>query len=189
MDAQLQMKVFVAVVDAGSFTGAAEALRMPKATVSRHVAALEARLGVRLLHRTTRRLSASEEGAVFHARCQELLAGIDEAEAEVAARAGDAVGPAADQRAGELRADHLAPLWPAFLAAHPRVTLDVTLSDRMVDLVDEGWGPGGADRAAARLHAGEPAPRVDAAGRLRGARVPALARRAGAFPTSSRATT
>lgn len=67
------MRTFTAVVDAGSFVGAADALSMSKAAVSRQIADLENRLAVRLLHRTTRRLSLTEAGEVFHARCRELL--------------------------------------------------------------------------------------------------------------------
>ena len=133
------MRAFAAVVDAGSFVGAAEALQVSKSAVSRLVGELEARLGVRLLHRTTRKLSLTEEGEVFHARCKELLAGVDEAEAEATARAGEAVGLLRLNVPVSFGLLHLAPLWPAFLQLHPNVTLDVTLSDRIVDLVDEGY--------------------------------------------------
>mgnify|MGYP001365108145 FL=1 len=134
-----EMQAFAAVVDAGSFVRAAEALQVSKTAVSRLVADLEARLGVRLLHRTTRRLSLTTEGEVFHARCKELLAGVDEAEAEVTAGADEAVGLLRLNVPVSFGLLHLAPLWPAFLQQHPKVTLDVTLSDRIVDLVDEGY--------------------------------------------------
>ena len=78
-----EMTVFVAVVDAGSFVGAADALGLSRAAVSRLVGELESRLGVRLLHRTTRRLSLTDEGRIFHLRCKAVLAELDEAEAEV----------------------------------------------------------------------------------------------------------
>ena len=81
MDKFIEMQTFTAVVDSGSFVKAADALSMSKAAVSRYVGDLETRLGVRLLHRTTRKLSLTEEGQVFHARCKDLLSGIDEAEA------------------------------------------------------------------------------------------------------------
>lgn len=139
MDRFDEMHAFVAVVDAGSFVRAAEALQVSKTVVSRLVADLEARLGVRLLHRTTRRLSLTAEGEVFHARCKELLAGVDEAEAEVTAGAQEAVGLLRLNVPVSFGLMHLAPLWPAFLQQHPKVTLDVTLSDRIVDLVDEGY--------------------------------------------------
>lgn len=139
MDRFDEMQAFAAVVDAGSFVRAAEVLQISKTAVSRLVAELEARLGVRLLHRTTRRLSLSAEGEAFHARCKELLAGVDEAEAEVTAGASEAVGLLRLNVPVSFGLLQLAPLWPAFLRQHPKVTLDVTLSDRVVDLVEEGY--------------------------------------------------
>ena len=139
MDRFQEMRVFAAVVEAGSFVGASDVLNMSKAGVSRIVSELELRLGVRLLHRTTRRLSLTAEGEVFFARCKELLAGVEEAEAEITERRGQAVGllkVSAPFSFGVLR---LAPLWGEFLAAHPQIALEVTLSDRFVDLVDEGF--------------------------------------------------
>jgi len=139
MDRFQEMRVFAAVVDAGSFVGAADELDISKAAVSRIVSELEGRLGVRLLHRTTRRLSLTTEGEVFVDRCRELLVAVGEAEAEVSERSGEAVGVlkiSAPVSFGILR---LAPLWGGFLAAHPQIQLDITLSDRLVDLVDEGF--------------------------------------------------
>jgi DNA-binding transcriptional LysR family regulator len=134
-----EMRAFAAVVDAGSFVRAAEALDVSKTAVSRLVNDLEARLGVRLLHRTTRKLSLTAEGEVFHARCKELLAEVEEAEAEVTAQAAEAVGVLKLNVPVSFGLLHLAPLWPAFMQQHPQVELDVTLSDRIVDLVDEGY--------------------------------------------------
>lgn len=139
MDRFLEMQAFVAVVDAGSFVRGADALEMSKSVVSRLVAELEARLGVRLLQRTTRRLSLTHEGELFLERCRDLLSGVGNAEAEVTRHA--------DALIGELRVSapttfgllHLAPLWPVFMARHPKLTLDVNLADRFVDLVDEGY--------------------------------------------------
>ena len=139
MDRFLEMKVFAAVVDAGSFTAGAEVLGMSKAAVSRHVAELEERLGVRLLHRTTRRLSPTSEGEIFHARCRELLANLEEAEAEISSRVGEATGLLKLNVPVSFGLMHLAPLWPAFMARHPRLALDITLSDRVADLVEEGY--------------------------------------------------
>lgn len=139
MDRLQQMRVFTAVVDAGSFVAAADATGMSRPAVSRHVAELEARLGVRLLHRTTRRLSLTDEGEIFHARCRELLAEVEEAEAEITSRAGQASGLLKVNVPVSFGVLHLAPLWPSFMSANPAVTLDVTLSDRIVDLVDEGF--------------------------------------------------
>jgi DNA-binding transcriptional LysR family regulator len=139
MDKFQEMRAFVAVADAGSFVRAAESLALSKAAVSRFVNELEARLGVRLMHRTTRKLSLTEEGEVFHTRCQALLADIAEAEAEVSSRSGEAAGLVKVNAPFTFGILHLAPLWGEFKARHPHVTLDVTLSDRVVDLVEEGY--------------------------------------------------
>ena len=139
MDKFLEMLTFKSVVDAGSFVGATNGLHMSKAAVSRYVAELEARLGVRLLNRTTRRLSLTDDGEVFYARCTELLSGIDEAESEVTSRSAEAVGGLRVTVPVSLGILHLVELWGRFKQLHPKVTIDVTLSDRVVDLVDEGF--------------------------------------------------
>jgi DNA-binding transcriptional LysR family regulator len=139
MDRALEMTVFAAVVDAGSFVGAVEGLRMSKAAVSRHVDALEQRLGVRLLHRTTRRLSLTEEGRIFYQRARDVLAALDDAESEVSSRTLEPSGLIRINVPLTFGTMHLAPLWGAFLDLHPQVEMDITLNDRMVDLVDEGY--------------------------------------------------
>jgi DNA-binding transcriptional LysR family regulator len=139
MDRFLEMQTFAAVVEAGSFVGAAEALGVSKAATSRYVVELETRLGVRLLHRTTRRLSLTEEGKLFFARCKEVLADLEEAEAEVTARSDAATGLLRINAPFTFGILHLAPLWGAFRALHPKVTLEITLADRVIDLVDEGF--------------------------------------------------
>jgi len=139
MDRFDEMQAFAAVVDAGSFVRAAAALQVSKTAVSRLVSELEARLGVRLLHRTTRRLSLTAEGEIFHARCKELLVGVDEAEAEVTAGAKAVVGLLRLNVPVSFGLLHLASLWPVFMQQHPKVALEVTLTDRLVDLVDEGY--------------------------------------------------
>ncbi|MDN0083581.1 LysR family transcriptional regulator [Crenobacter sp. SG2305] len=139
MDRFLEMRVFNAVVDSGSFIRAAEALDLSKAAVSRYIAELEGRLGVRLLHRTTRRLSLTEEGQVFYARSKELLAGLDEAEAEITSRSVAVSGLVRINAPVTFGIRHLAPLWGEFRARYPEVTLDVTLADRVIDLVEEGY--------------------------------------------------
>lgn len=134
-----QLSSFLAVVRAGSFVGAADATGLSKAAVSRHVADLEAQLGVRLLHRTTRRLSLSDEGQRFQGRALELVAAWEELEAETASSGGEATGLLrinAPLTFGNL---HLARLWPGFLAANPKLALDITLNDRVVDLIEEGF--------------------------------------------------
>ena len=139
MDRFLEMQTFNAVVDAGSFVKAADALNMSKAAVSRYVVDMETRLGVRLLHRTTRRLSLTDEGQVFYARSKELLAELQEAEDEITSRSDAASGLLRINAPFTFGILHLAPLWGAFKAQHPKVTLDVTLADRLVDLVEEGY--------------------------------------------------
>lgn len=139
MDKFQEMRVFAGVVDAGSFVGAADALGMSKAAVSRHVSDLEQRLGVRLMQRTTRKLSLTQEGEVFLSRCRDILASIEESEAELSTRAASASGLLKVSVPVSFATKHLAPLWSDFLAMHPRLTLDVHLADRLVDLVDEGF--------------------------------------------------
>jgi DNA-binding transcriptional LysR family regulator len=139
MDKFEEMRVVLAIVDAGSFAAAANVLGMSRPAVSRHLASLEERLGVRLLQRTTRRISLTEEGEVFTARCRELLAEVDEAEAEVTSRSGEAAGRLEVNAPVTFGLLHLARLWPQFMERQPKVSLNVTLSDRVVDLVEEGY--------------------------------------------------
>jgi len=139
MDRFLEMQTFNAVVEAGSFVKAANALGISNAAVSRYVVDMETRLGVRLLHRTTRRLSLTEEGQVFYARSKELLAELQEAEDEITSRREAASGLLRINAPVTFGILHLAPLWGAFKALHPKVSLDVTLADRLVDLVEEGY--------------------------------------------------
>jgi len=139
MDRFLEMQTFNAVVETGSFVAAAELLQLSKAAVSRHVVELEKRLGIRLLHRTTRRLSLTPEGQVFYARGKEVLAELDAVETEVTARRESVSGMLRINAPFTFGIAHLAPLWGLFREQHPQVTLDVTLSDRVVDLVEEGY--------------------------------------------------
>ncbi len=139
MDLIQAMKTYSAVVEAGSFVGAMEATGLSKPAVSRHVAELEEHLGTRLLQRTTRRLSMTSEGQAYYLRCKEILAAVQEAEAEVGLSTVEAHGPlriGAPQTFGAL---HLAGLWGRFAAENPQVSLDIVLSDRTVDLVEEGY--------------------------------------------------
>jgi len=139
MDKFLEMKTFAAVVDAGSFVQAADALAMSKPAVSRHVAELEQRLGVRLLQRTTRKLSLTEEGRLFYSRCKALLADVEVAEDEITAKSAAVKGLIKVNVPVSFGLLQLAPLWPDFMAKYPDVTLDITLADRIVDLVEEGF--------------------------------------------------
>lgn len=139
MDRFFEMQTFATVVDVGSFVGAADALGRSKAAVSRHVNELESRLGVRLLHRTTRRLSLTPEGEVFLGRCRDLLSSLEEAEAEITSRSTEAIGLLRVNVPVTFGIRRLAPLWGAFRDRHPQVRLDITLADRVVDLVEEGF--------------------------------------------------
>lgn len=139
MDLLQAMKTFTAVVEAGSFVGAMEPTDLSKPAISRHVAELEQHLGTRLLQRTTRRLSLTSEGQAYYQRCKEILLAVQEAEAEVGCSSLQAQGPlriGAPQTFGAL---HLAALWGRFAAENPQVSLDIVLSDRVVDLVEEGY--------------------------------------------------
>lgn len=139
MDRFLEMQTFTAVVDAGSFVGGADALGMSKAAVSRHVNELEKRLGVRLLHRTTRRVSLTPEGEVFLSRCRDLLSNLEEAEEEITSQGETARGLLRVNVPVTYGIRRLAPLWGQFRHRHPQVRLDITLADRVVDLVEEGY--------------------------------------------------
>lgn len=138
MDRLQAITAFVTVVEAGSFARAAERLDASVSAVSRHVAELEAHLDARLLNRTTRRLSLTEAGAAFHERCVQLLADLEEAEQ------GASLGGATPRGTLKLTCPItygvrvLAPAVAAFVARHAQVRVDVELSDRAVDLVDEG---------------------------------------------------
>jgi DNA-binding transcriptional LysR family regulator len=139
MDKFLEMKTFAAVVDSGSFVQAADALDMSKPAVSRHVAELEQRLGVRLLQRTTRKLSLTEEGRQFYGRCKAVLADVEVAEAEVSSQSVVVRGLVKVNVPVSFGLLELAPRWPAFMTEYPEVELDISLSDRVVDLVEEGY--------------------------------------------------
>ena len=138
MDKYQEMRVFSTVVEAGSFVAAAESLGMSKAAVSRYVSELEQRLGVRLIHRTTRKLSLTPEGEVFLARCQDILSSIDASEAEISTRSVTVSGLLKVSVPVSFGIRHMAPLWHEFLDKYPQVSLDVQLADRVIDLVDEG---------------------------------------------------
>jgi DNA-binding transcriptional LysR family regulator len=139
MDKFLEMKTFAAVVDGGSFVRAADALDMSKPAVSRHVAELEQRLGVRLLQRTTRKLSLTEEGRLFYGRCKTVLADVEVAEEEITAKSIAVKGLIKVNVPVSFGLLELASLWPDFMTKYPDVELDITLADRIVDLVEEGY--------------------------------------------------
>ncbi len=131
--------VFVRVVDCGSFTRTAEQLGVSRAVVSKYIARLEARLGARLLHRTTRRLSLTEAGSALYERSRNGLAQIEEAVLEIARLQKAPRGTLKVNAPMSFGILHLAPALPEFLARHPDLSVDVRMDDRIVDLVQEGF--------------------------------------------------
>jgi len=131
-----EMEVFARAVEYGGFSAAARSLTMTPSAVSKLVARLEARLGARLVHRSTRRLQLTAEGGAFYERCRQVLAEIDEAEREAAAGAAPR-GRVRVNASVPFGVHRLLPLVPAFVARHPEVTLDIVLTDRVVDLLEE----------------------------------------------------
>ena len=139
MDRFQAINSFVAVVEHGSFARAAERLDQSVSAVSRHVSELEQHLDARLLNRTTRRLSLTEAGRAFHERSVQLLADLEEAEQAAGGGGATPRGTLKLTCAISYGTRVLAPLIAAFVARHAEVRLDVELSDRAVDLVDEGF--------------------------------------------------
>ena len=139
MDKLKQLETFVSVAQRGSLTGAARALALAPAIIGRRLDALEARLGVKLLLRTTRRLSLTHEGSAFLEDCQRLLADLANAEASVSAGGVQASGHLRVTAPGGFGRRHVAPLVPLFRELHPEVTISLNLSDRLVDMAVEGF--------------------------------------------------
>lgn len=139
MDSLTSMKVFGTIVEAGSFASAARRLRLSRAVVTKHVAALEDRLKVRLLERTTRRLSVTEAGARYYERCAQILAEIEDAEREAAQATAMPRGTLRISAPHTFATAHVAPHLAAFRHRFPEVDLELVLSDRFVDLLEEGF--------------------------------------------------
>ncbi|MFO6420279.1 LysR family transcriptional regulator [Hylemonella sp. W303a] len=139
MDKLKQMESFVAVATRGSLTAAARAEGVAPAIMGRRLDALEERLGVKLLLRTTRRLSLTHEGSAFLEDCQRLLADIANAEAGVSAGGVKASGHLRVTAPAGFGRRHVAPLVPRFRALHNDVTISLNLSDRVVDMAREGY--------------------------------------------------
>jgi DNA-binding transcriptional LysR family regulator len=130
---------FVEVVKHGNFTTAAQALGISKQLVSRRIIALEARLGVRLLQRTTRKLSATETGKVFFQRAQKILQALHEAELEVSNRSGELRGLLKISVPLSYASLRLAPALTAFMQQHPQLEIWLDADNRHVDMVSEGY--------------------------------------------------
>jgi DNA-binding transcriptional LysR family regulator len=133
-----QISTFVDVVARGSLSAAARAEGIAPAMIGRRLDALEARLGVKLLQRTTRKLVLTNEGAAFLEDCQRILAELEEAETAVAERSAKASGHLLVSAPAGFGRQHVAPLLPSFLAEHREVTVNLNLNDRLVDVVGEG---------------------------------------------------
>ncbi len=139
MDTLDAMRTFAAVVDRNGFSTAAEALGHSTARVTRQIAWLEQRLGTRLLNRTTRRTSLTSAGTAYYQRCLQLLAEFDDIEATVGAQAQTPAGVLRINAPVSFGIARLAPLLASYRERYPQVTLDLALSDRLVDMVEEGY--------------------------------------------------
>jgi DNA-binding transcriptional LysR family regulator len=138
MDRITSMTAFVAVAAAGSFTGAAQRLSLSPAAVTNHIRALEDRLGVRLLNRTTRKVSLTEAGRDYYERCAQILAQIEEADGRVSALSSAPRGRLRINTSTVLSYG-LTTLIGDFGATYPEISVELLASDRMVDLVEEGF--------------------------------------------------
>jgi DNA-binding transcriptional LysR family regulator len=139
MDRLAAMKVFIRAVELGSFSAVAQALRISPQLVGKQVGQLEAHLGVQLLHRTTRRQSLTDFGRVFYDRAKVILADVEAAESLAAEALATPTGKLRVNAPVSFGMHSLAPRLPEFLRDHPQVTVDLTLGNRAVDLVDEGY--------------------------------------------------
>ena len=133
------MQVFARVAALGSLSGAARALGMSQTMATKHVAALEERLGVKLLHRTTRKITLTEAGRRYLESVERILTELAEAEAAAAAERFEVTGTLRVNAPVSFGVRELAPLMAEFSRLHPALTVDMGLNDRVVDLVEEGW--------------------------------------------------
>lgn len=130
---------FATVAECGSFTKAAQRLRVSTSHVSRQVSALEDRLGVKLLNRTTRVVQLSELGQRYHQQVQRVIEGLQEANQTAISTHADLAGPIRISGAGPFVEEQVAPLLVQFAAQHPKITLEMDFETRLVDLVDQGF--------------------------------------------------
>jgi DNA-binding transcriptional LysR family regulator len=138
MDQFKQISTFVDVITKGSLSAAARAEGVAPAMISRRLDALEERLGVKLLQRSTRRLALTDEGTAFLEDCQRILADLENAESAVSERSARATGRLTVSAPAGFGRWHVAPLLPSFLAEHRDLTVTLSLNDRVVDLIGEG---------------------------------------------------
>ncbi len=139
MDKFAHMQIFVSIVEAGSISGAAERLGLPKSAVSRRLAELEARLSVSLIQRTTRKQHLTDSGRAFYERSVAILADLDEAESAVSQAHGALKGGLKVALPLSFGLLHLAPLIQAFMTQHPDVRFELDFNDRQIDLIQEGF--------------------------------------------------
>lgn len=139
MDKLASMSAFAAVVEAGSFVRAAERLGTSTSTLSRQIAELEHHLGARLLNRTTRKLSLTEGGRAFYERAVQLLAELQEAEAVASSSAAAPRGTLRLTCSHAMGVQRIAPAIASFVARYPEVRFEISVLDRIVDLVEEGY--------------------------------------------------
>jgi LysR family transcriptional regulator for bpeEF and oprC len=132
------MRAFCRIVELGSFTRAADALGLAKTTVSGQVMALESQLGVKLLHRTTRRVSPTTDGSAYYERARAVLDDLDELETTVSQNRGLARGRVRVEMPTPVGRFLIIPALPDFVARYLQIRLDVGCSERIVDLVQEG---------------------------------------------------
>ncbi|WP_279046826.1 LysR family transcriptional regulator [Cedecea davisae] len=139
MDKIHAMQLFVRVAELESFTRAADTLGLPKGSVSRQIQALESTLGTRLLHRTTRRVQLTQDGMVYYERCRDLLANLDELDGLFQNDPASISGRLRVDMPVTLARGLIIPKLPGFLQQYPGIELELSSSDRMVDVVREGF--------------------------------------------------
>jgi DNA-binding transcriptional LysR family regulator len=139
MDKLTRIKVFVQVVETGSFSAASERLGISRSAASKYVSQLEAHLGGRLLNRTTRHVSTTESGRVYFERCKDILQHMEEADDMVSGLSGTPKGNLRISAPSVFAERHVVPLISEFTAMYPDVKVEIMVSDRYVDLVDEGY--------------------------------------------------
>ncbi|MBN8226836.1 LysR family transcriptional regulator [Corallococcus macrosporus] len=130
---------FMAVVDAGSFVGGGQSLGLTRSAAGKALARLESRLGVRLLNRTTRQLSLTDEGRVFHEHCLQVVAALDDAEASVGQRAGTPRGVLRITLPAAFGRRQVLPLLRDYLRAWPELQAEVSFTDGVSDIIEEGY--------------------------------------------------
>jgi len=139
LDRLTGITVFIKAATTGSISRAARQMELSAAMATKHLDALEARIGVKLLHRTTRKLTLTDAGRRYLEACSRILPELEEAEAAVGAERKDASGVLRLSAPLSFGVRYIAPLMAPFAAEHPNVTVELGLNDRRIDLIEEGW--------------------------------------------------